>query len=141
MGYDCLVLHIRHHTSQWKKYLVYKRGYRFQSNRVLRFSLGFGKKSCNATCDTTKFEWPKCNGSIKNKFISWQSIGATEPKPEIEAKFDCVGKRKKCKLHYMNCRTIKEKDNGPQSTEHCQVCGQSICHEHLLRICKKCLEK
>ena len=77
MGYDCLILHVRHYTSQCKKYLVYKRGYRFQSNKVLRFWLGFGKMPCNATCDSTKFEWPKCNGSTENEFIFWKSIGAT----------------------------------------------------------------
>ena len=75
-----------------------------------------------------------------NLFLS-KALKQSASKPEIEAKFDCVGKRKKRKLHYMNCRTIKERDNCPQSTEQCQLCGQGICRAHSLRICKKCLEK
>ena len=75
-----------------------------------------------------------------NLFLG-RALEQPEPKPENDAKFDFVGKREKCKLHYMNCRTIKERDNCLQSTEQRQVCGQSICRAHSHRICKKCLEK
>ena len=141
MGYDCLLLHVRHPTSQCKKYLVYKRGYRFQSNKVLR--LWFVLAKCLAMAHVTRRNLNGLSAMVQlkmNLFLG-KALEQPEPKPEIEAKFDCVGKRKKCKLHYMNYRTIKERDNCPRSTEKCQVCGQSICRSHSLRICKKCLER
>ena len=55
---------------------------------------------------------------LKMDLFLGKALEQPEPKPEIDAKFHCVGKRKKCKLPDMNCRTIKE-DNCPQSTEQC----------------------
>ena len=112
-------------------------------NRINSYDFGWDLAKCLATPHLTRRNLNGLGALVQlkmNLFLS-KVLEQPEPKPEIEAKYDYVGKRKKCKLHYMNCRTIKERDNYPQSTEQCQVCGQSICCAHSLRICKKCLEK
>ena len=141
MGYDCLILHIRHHTSQCKKYLVYKRGLDFNQRKSNDFGWDLAKYLVMPHVAPRNLNDLSTMVRLKMNLFLGNALEQPEPKPEIEAKFDGVGKRKKCKLHYMNCRTIKERDNCPQSTEQCKVCGQSICHAHSLRICKKCLEK
>ena len=112
-------------------------------NQIKSYDFGWDLAKCLAMPHETR---QNLNGlsamvQLKMNLFLGKALEQREPKPEIEAKFDCVGKREKCKLHYMNCRTIKERDNCPQSTEKCQVCGQSICHAHSLRIYKKCMEK
>ena len=75
----------------------------------------------------------------KNLFLGTVFV-VPEPKPKIEKRFECTAKRKKCVIHQANCRTKQEKDNCRKSTEQCQFCGDSICREHSLRLCVKCLE-
>ena len=60
--------------------------------------------------------------------------------PKIERRFTGTGQRRRCQLQMANCRTKKEKDNAPKSTEQCQSCGISICREHSMRVCHGCLQ-
>ena len=78
---------------------------------------------------------------LKRKLFLGTAFVLPEPKPKIEKRFECTAKKKKkCAIHLANCRTKQEKDNCPRSTEECQSCGNSICREHSLCLCIKCLE-
>ena len=77
---------------------------------------------------------------LKRNLFPGTAFVVPEPKPKIEKRFECTAKRKKCVIHQANCRTKQEKDNCRRSTEQCQSCGDSICREHSLRLCVKCLE-
>ena len=112
-------------------------------NRIKSYDFVWDLAKCLAMPHVTRGNLNDLSAVVQlkmNLFLG-KALEQPDPKPEIEPKFDCVDKRKKCKLHYMNCRTIKERDNCAQSTEQYQVCGQSIGRTHSLRICKKCLEK
>ena len=77
---------------------------------------------------------------LKRNLFLGTAFVVPEPKPKIEKRFECTAKRKKCVIHQANFSTKQEKDNCPRSTEQCQSCGDSICREHSLRLCVKCLE-
>ena len=77
---------------------------------------------------------------LKRNLFLGSAFVVPEPKPKIEKRFECPAKRKKCVIYQANNRTKQEKDNCPRSTEQCQSRGDSICREHSLRLCVKCLE-
>ena len=77
---------------------------------------------------------------LKRSLFLGTTFLVPEPKPEIEKRFECTAKRKKCVIRQANCRTKLKKDNYPRSTEQCQSCGDSICREHSLRLCVKRLD-
>ena len=77
---------------------------------------------------------------LKSNLFLGTAFVVAEPKPKIQKSFECIAKRKTCVIQQANYRTKQEKDNCPRSTEQCQSCGDSICREHSLRLCVKCLE-
>ena len=88
-------------------------------NRIKSYDFGWDLAKCLAMPHVTRrnLNGLKAMVQLKMNLFLGKVLEQSEPKPEIEAKFDCAGKWKKCKLHYMNCRTIKERDNSPQFTE------------------------
>ena len=62
------------------------------------------------------------------------------PNPKIERRYDPNGTRTKYHIHLQNCQSNSEKDKAPQSKEHFQSHGESICRDHSMRLCYQCLE-
>ena len=110
-------------------------------NRIKSYDFGWDLAKCLAMPHVTRRNLNGLSAMVQlkmNLFLG-KTLEQPEPKPEIEAKFDCVGKRKKCKLHYMNCRTMKEITVlNLLSNAKYVVKAYAV---HSLRICKKCLEK
>ena len=77
---------------------------------------------------------------LKRNLFLGTAFVVPKPKPKIKKRFECTAKRKECVIHEANCRKKQGKDDCPRSTEQGQFCGDSICQEHSLRLCVKCLE-
>ena len=73
-----------------------------------KFGINFSKNFGIALCRQTKSEWFTSMVQFKIKMFLGNALEVPEPFPDIEKRFEWVGKKEKCKIHQDNCGGKRE---------------------------------
>ena len=92
------------------------------------------------SCSQTKIEWFEVIDPVGVKIFLGIVLEVPKPVANIENRYECTGKRRKCKIHEDNCWSKSEKDNTPIYKERCQSYGESLCRANSMRICNSYLQ-